>query len=791
MFLPLRYKTVWNCSLKAVKDGDAAYPIIDSLPSSPEQRKISHTNSGNELLSLADSVNEINKSTSHSSMVSALINPELKGLFSDLLYQQTTLTEWISAAKADNMNSAEATTSKGIEMGKSDDDSYRSNTASSPTRQLRSQPPRLAVRELPDEKLVLAGIFYHFFSFFNGAGGVMDVWEVAINILQTRATPLQLARVASFVPMNKPSSKVGGNNSTYTPATTGLLKLLRPATCRLIANEGELLAKAKTESRLLEASVSKAGTRKVDATQAAGEQLRTAAFMFARTGDFSKYCEIMIELNDWNAALAMAPCVSMEYWKSLCLRHGRLLSEMSSEMCIPVLLGIGKDADAVEFYLKRQESLKAMIVAKMSEQRTDLIPDYVMGMVAENKKGITKQVSLTGIDFIDVGDSSAVDADDDDRLPHEKSYLRDRTAREMEYSRLIMHAAAQNAALIYLNRSQPILAAAQLLAVEDVEGALVLLSNNFEDDLAYAVALCFDMETSSHVCRIADKCASWKEVDLACDMLASLETKAAEIEIGLLLAKHCTISKASRILSQRGLRSVSDWQQQGVEEEQIGSHTDAVTSFVIAGGYSNAVQIGITALKSSLRSPSELSPSMKRMLYVLRHVKASRLEEGLQSLFLCYMLWFGAHDAIAAGVWDTAASMLNILVDYVNRAKFPLPEAEVHLQGMLCYICAGDRPNALSAASYLIRSSSQQMAESLNALYGLLGSPSSVPTFEQYQHSFVNVDNKMRLLQESTFGTKASAPSSIGTSKNFIWGANTEAIFKYVDVCCFDFLSKK
>ena len=84
-------------------------------------------------------------------------------------------------------------------------------------------------------------------------------------------------------------------------------------------------------------------------------------------------------MNNWTAALAIAPNISLEYWKLLSNNYALYLqNNMNSEDCIPYLLSIGKDAQAIDFYIRRKDTYNAMIIAKMSENRNDLIPDYTL-----------------------------------------------------------------------------------------------------------------------------------------------------------------------------------------------------------------------------------------------------------------------------------------------------------------------------------------------------------------------------------------------------------------------------
>lgn len=47
------------------------------------------------------------------------------------------------------------------------------------------------------------------------------------------------------------------------------------------------------------------------------ERLRHAALLYLKTGNIQRYCELMVELGEWERALAVAPGVSFTYWKNL------------------------------------------------------------------------------------------------------------------------------------------------------------------------------------------------------------------------------------------------------------------------------------------------------------------------------------------------------------------------------------------------------------------------------------------------------------------------------------------
>jgi hypothetical protein len=145
------------------------------------------------------------------------------------------------------------------------------------------------------------------------------------------------------------------------------------------------------------------------------EVLRAKAGAYARQGNFKNYCETLIELGDWDAALAIAPAVSEGYWNSLCKTYAQQLNSAKTgtvangsntgsssigspskqasvqvnspttvsaisltqthsststfhanpEKCVPYMLAVDMVPETVRFYLDRRDTDSALVVAKM------------------------------------------------------------------------------------------------------------------------------------------------------------------------------------------------------------------------------------------------------------------------------------------------------------------------------------------------------------------------------------------------------------------------------------------
>ena len=231
-------------------------------------------------------------------------------------------------------------------------------------------------RQFQGSKLGMARMYYKLYAYFNGASGSMEVWENALQLLSsTQSSPSSYRDTSNYAKSSSVSAS-SSSSSSVSPVASINKFLLRDPASRAVVSEQQVLIEAKTvESKLLASAA--AGRRGAHEMSAKVEgQLRQAALLCAKSGQMAKYCGIMVELGDWNAALALAPAVSMEYWQELVAQNSQRLISQSSEQCVPHLLAAGADADAVEFYLQRRSPGDAMLVAKYSEvsSRQHLMP---------------------------------------------------------------------------------------------------------------------------------------------------------------------------------------------------------------------------------------------------------------------------------------------------------------------------------------------------------------------------------------------------------------------------------
>ncbi|XP_022625297.1 WD repeat-containing protein 17-like [Seriola dumerili] len=94
------------------------------------------------------------------------------------------------------------------------------------------------------------------------------------------------------------------------------------------------------------------------------ERLKEAADIHLRLGQIQRYCELMVELGQWEKALAVAPGVSMKYWKKLMQRRADQLMAEDNDDAIPYCIATGDIKKLVTFFTGRGQLLEAALIAQ-------------------------------------------------------------------------------------------------------------------------------------------------------------------------------------------------------------------------------------------------------------------------------------------------------------------------------------------------------------------------------------------------------------------------------------------
>jgi len=73
----------------------------------------------------------------------------------------------------------------------------------------------------------------------------------------------------------------------------------------------------------------------------------------------------MIAIGKWEAALSLAPAVSMQYWKKLAHEYADFLQREQNERATSYYVATGDASSAINMYQERQQYEDAYLIAKV------------------------------------------------------------------------------------------------------------------------------------------------------------------------------------------------------------------------------------------------------------------------------------------------------------------------------------------------------------------------------------------------------------------------------------------
>eukprot|EP01028_Stygiella_incarcerata_P000125 TRINITY_DN1016_c0_g1_i1.p1 TRINITY_DN1016_c0_g1~~TRINITY_DN1016_c0_g1_i1.p1 ORF type:complete len:1336 (+),score=244.49 TRINITY_DN1016_c0_g1_i1:78-4010(+) len=227
-------------------------------------------------------------------------------------------------------------------------------------------------------------------------------------------------------------------------------------------------------------------TRQMSA-QTKDDKLKTVGARLFELGRIRDYCQYCVELGEWEKAIAVAPLVSLKYWKKLCHRYADSLSKRQDEMATVYHIASGDAESAVEFHLDRHDYDEAMLVAVSAEKGKYRVVDGAPSSLERTESKATLE---------------------DGSRKNPLSVMNDLDSAFLSSKQKVAHSHA----LYWAARSHAIMAAAQLLSVDELDASIKVLLMGNEVVLAYCVAQLFKPAQyliDETVSRLSKFCESW------------------------------------------------------------------------------------------------------------------------------------------------------------------------------------------------------------------------------------------------------------------------------------------
>ncbi|NXX90597.1 WDR17 protein, partial [Centropus bengalensis] len=317
------------------------------------------------------------------------------------------------------------------------------------------------------------------------------------------------------------------------------------------------------------------------------ERLKEAAEIHLRLGQIQRYCELMVELGEWDKALSVAPGVSMKYWKKLMQRRADQLIQEENDDVIPYCIAIGDVKKLVSFFTSKGQLKEALLVAQAAcEGNIQMSP-----------------LSTTS------GSSKSAENNTDD------------------YNELL-HKVSKELAEWYFQDGHAVLAACCHLAVENIELAMANLIRGNELELAISVGTVLGESAAqaTHYALelLARKCMTVTTWDLAADLLMMIPDNKLQL-IKLCAFYPGCIAEINDLHEKCNIPDVEECMRLAETIQADGDIFETIKYYLLSTEPDKALPIGIQYVKEQLCGTDWTVDSVCPYLDLLSYIRTEQL----------------------------------------------------------------------------------------------------------------------------------------------------------------------
>ncbi|XP_067578016.1 WD repeat-containing protein 17 isoform X5 [Pseudorca crassidens] len=382
------------------------------------------------------------------------------------------------------------------------------------------------------------------------------------------------------------------------------------------------------------------------------ERLKEAAEIHLRLGQIRRYCELMVELGEWDKALSVAPGVSVKYWKKLMQRRADQLIQEDKDDVIPYCIATGDVKKLVHFFMSRGQLKEALLVAQAACEGN------MQTFHVSTPKGSSYSDDIYKEDFNE-----------------------------------LLQEACRELAEWYFQDGRAVLAACCHLAVDNIELAMAYLIRGNELELAVCVgtvlgelagpATHYALELLARKCMMIPMCfPSTGYRNLAVDLL--LMTPDSELQLVKLCAFYpgC-IEEINDLHEKCKLPTVEGCMQLAETAHADGNIFETIKYYLLSQEPEKALPIGIDFIKGSISSSNWTLDTIYPVLDLLSYVRTEKLllhtctEARNELLILCG--YVGALLAIRRQYQSIVPALYEYTSQLLKRRKVSVPIKIDHL----------------------------------------------------------------------------------------------------------------
>ncbi|KAK7486957.1 hypothetical protein BaRGS_00021773 [Batillaria attramentaria] len=371
------------------------------------------------------------------------------------------------------------------------------------------------------------------------------------------------------------------------------------------------------------------------------EQLREAANIHIRMGNIQRYCELMVELGEWERALAVAPGVSLKYWKSLAQRYSDFLVKENTEDVIPFCVATGDALQLVRYFHDNGHFLDAMIASQAACEDAFFHPHLAAKSKSKQETSPEKELQA--------------------------------------YKRLLLHSAQQLSEWHFSNGS-PVLATCCLLAVDDFQSAMSKLIKGNELELAVSIGMV--LGRVPHHLRVATellsrRCEHLGRWELGVDLLKTLPD-CEDLLIRLCARCAASMDEVNDLHRQAGLPSMDECLQKA---EDLSRRSDLVKEcvglYLLSTEPERGLEMGLNFVREKMSASSWTASDVFDMLQLLGCIRTDKLEHhknsGLMYELLALSAYVGALVAIRRGYYTLVPALFKHTREMMTKEVINLP----------------------------------------------------------------------------------------------------------------------
>ncbi|XP_039073152.1 WD repeat-containing protein 17 isoform X2 [Hyaena hyaena] len=324
------------------------------------------------------------------------------------------------------------------------------------------------------------------------------------------------------------------------------------------------------------------------------ERLKEAAEIHLRLGQIQRYCELMVELGEWDKALSVAPGVSVKYWRKLMQRRADQLIQEDKDDVIPYCIATGDVKKLVNFFMSRGQLKEALLVAQAACEGN------MQALHVSTPKGSSCSDATYKEDF------------------HE-----------------LLRKVSEELAEWYFQDGRAVLAACCQLAVDNTELAMAYLIRGNELELAVSVGTVlgepaaptthYALELLARKCMMIPTCfPSVGYRNLAADLL--LMTPDNELQLVKLCAFYPGCTEEINDLHEKcKLPAVEECMQLAEAAYADGNIFDAVKYYLLSQEPEKALPVGIDFIKEYITSSDWTLDTIYPILDLLSYIRTEKL----------------------------------------------------------------------------------------------------------------------------------------------------------------------